>query len=47
MKNVYFDVTPHSFIKGYITEDGIIDPAEVLGIIAQADVSKKLVEKLR
>jgi translation initiation factor 2B subunit (eIF-2B alpha/beta/delta family) len=46
VKNVYFDITPHSFIKGYITEDGIIDPAAVLGIITQAEVSKKLIDKL-
>jgi translation initiation factor 2B subunit (eIF-2B alpha/beta/delta family) len=46
VKNVYFDITPHGFIKGYITEDGIIDPAGVLGLITQAEVSKRLIEKL-
>ncbi len=42
IRNVYFDVTPYKFIKGIITEDGIIDSIEVKKILKRLDISSRL-----
>ncbi len=46
VKNVYFDITPHRFIKGYITEKGTMGTSEVMELIANSEVSQYLIEKL-
>ena len=44
IKNIYFDVTPYKFIKGIITEDGIIDSIEVKKILKRQNICSRLLE---
>ncbi|MEE9152215.1 MAG: translation initiation factor eIF-2B [Thermoplasmata archaeon] len=45
VKNIYFDITPHRFYKGVITEDGEVEGNEVQAILAQLEVCKGLIGK--
>jgi len=41
-KNIYFDVTPHKYYQGIVTEKGIINAEEIEAILEEIEVSKKL-----
>lgn len=45
VKNIYFDITPHRFFRGIITEDGMVGGDEVQAILAQLEVCKELIPK--
>ncbi len=42
VKNIYFDITPHRFYKGIITEDGVLNGKEVLTLLAKLEVCQDL-----
>ncbi|UCE74256.1 MAG: hypothetical protein JSV56_00750, partial [Methanomassiliicoccales archaeon] len=42
-RNIYFDITPHEFIKGIITEEGIINVDEIQSILGKLEVSSGLI----
>lgn len=43
-KNLYFDVTPHKYYEGIVTEEGIIKAEEVEALLKEIDVSKWLLK---
>jgi translation initiation factor 2B subunit (eIF-2B alpha/beta/delta family) len=43
--NIYFDITPHKFFKGIITEDGVVSLDEVQAILTQLEVCKDLIPR--
>jgi eIF-2B alpha/beta/delta-like uncharacterized protein len=43
--NIYFDITPHKFFKGIITEDGVVSLNEVQAILTQLEVCKDLIPR--
>jgi translation initiation factor 2B subunit (eIF-2B alpha/beta/delta family) len=40
--NQYFDVTPHDFVTGIVTEDGMVAPAHVKDILNELKASSAL-----
>jgi translation initiation factor 2B subunit (eIF-2B alpha/beta/delta family) len=42
VKNIYFDMTPYKFIKGIITEEGILDHEEVMAVLDKENVCTRL-----
>ena len=44
IRNIYFDITPFDFIKGIITEDGIIDQNEVQDKLEEMEVCRALID---
>lgn len=45
VKNIYFDITPHRFYKGVITEDGVLSGEEVLAFLTKLEVCQDLIPK--
>lgn len=43
VRNIYFDITPHRFYKGIITEDGVLSGNQVLAILAKLEVCQGLI----
>ncbi len=44
VKNIYFDITPHEFIKGIVTENGIVGEMEVQDLIEDMEVCEGLID---
>ena len=37
MRNVYYEVTPSRLVTAYVTEHGVLDPADVQRFSAEAE----------
>ena len=44
VRNIYFDITPHDFIKGIVTENGIVGDMEVQDLIEDMEVCEGLID---
>lgn len=47
VKNLYFDITPHRFFSGLITEDGTMSMDEIQESLSRIRVSKVLIKETR
>jgi translation initiation factor eIF-2B subunit delta len=47
VKNMYFDITPHRFFSGLITEDGMVSMEEIPTMLSAVVVSTTLLKGLR